>query len=66
MQQVNHVVDKATLIRKVWGAEVADYSHDLVAVAIHRLRQAIEANPAHPQYIHTVPTHGYVFRDAAA
>lgn len=46
-----------TIYRSVWKNEFGDLT--AVAVYIQRLRRKIEADPAHPAYIETVPGMGY-------
>ncbi len=59
----NKVFSREELMEKVWGYE---YYGDLraVDVAIRRLREKIEDNPAQPQYIITKRGVGYYFADA--
>lgn len=49
-----------TLLVQVWGPE---YGSELEYLRVHlsHLRHKIEPDPAHPQYIHTVPRVGYRF-----
>ena len=56
-----------TLLAKVWGHEYRDEVHYL-KVYVGRLRNKIESDPQHPQYILTVRGVGYQFpqTDAAA
>jgi DNA-binding response OmpR family regulator len=55
-----HVFNRNQLLDKVWGYDF--YGDDSnVTVHIHRLREKIEADPAKPQYIHTVWGVGYKF-----
>jgi DNA-binding response OmpR family regulator len=55
-----HVFTRTQLLDKVWGYDF--YGDDSnVTVHIHRLREKIEADPAKPQYIHTVWGVGYKF-----
>lgn len=46
-----------TIYRSVWKNEFGDLT--AVAVYIQRLRRKLEADPAHPVYIETVPGMGY-------
>jgi two-component system KDP operon response regulator KdpE len=48
------------LLEKVWGTGYEGDVHLLWQV-IHRLRQKVERDPQHPQYIQTRPGIGYVF-----
>ncbi len=58
--QAGKVVSREQLMEKVWGYE---YYGDLraVDVAIRRLREKLEDNPAQPQYIITKRGAGYYF-----
>lgn len=51
------VVPAETLLGRVWGRYALD--SDYLKVYIHRLRQKIEPDPAHPQYLHTLRGEGY-------
>jgi two-component system KDP operon response regulator KdpE len=50
-----------TLLSKVWGREYRDESHYL-RLYITYLRQKLEKDPAHPQYILTERGVGYRFK----
>lgn len=58
-RNVGRVVTYQTLLNRVWGHYAVD-SSDYLKVYIHRLRQKLEADPAHPRYIHTVRGQGYL------
>ena len=51
-----------TLLSKVWGREYRDEAHYL-RLYITYLRQKLEKDPAHPQYILTERGVGYRFRE---
>jgi two-component system KDP operon response regulator KdpE len=53
-----------TLLSKVWGHEYRDESHYL-RLYITYLRQKLERDPSHPQYILTERGVGYRFRELA-
>ena len=56
------VCEKDDLIRAAWPEDrvfEAGIRDDSLAQLIHRLRRKIEADPAHPQYIHSIPGRGY-------
>ncbi|GEK29068.1 response regulator transcription factor [Furfurilactobacillus siliginis] len=57
------VLDRATVLAGVWGY---DYAGDTRMVDMHvsHLREKIEPDPKHPQYLHTVRGFGYRFGDA--
>jgi len=52
------VVSAETLLGRVWGRYAQD-SADYLKVYIHRLRQKLETDPAHPEYLHTARGEGY-------
>jgi DNA-binding response OmpR family regulator len=64
MDHQGHPVSSCELLHKVWGYN--ENTTDLVRVAIRRLRQKIENDPNHPDYIITVPGFGYCFSRSAA
>ncbi|MBN1284166.1 MAG: response regulator transcription factor [Anaerolineae bacterium] len=53
------VLSHDDLLRWVWGDEYEDGDAYLVRAVVHRLRKAIEADPANPVYVQTVPRVGY-------
>ncbi|PTX62443.1 two-component system response regulator VicR [Melghirimyces profundicolus] len=61
-QHVNQVLTREHLLQSVWGY---DYFGDVrtVDVTIRRLREKIEDDPSHPQYIITRRGIGYTMRD---
>lgn len=64
MERAGYPVSIRELMQKVWGYD--ENAKDVVRVAICRLRQKIESDPNHPQYIMTVPGIGYGFGLSAA
>ena len=56
----DHVFNKEQLFEQIWGFDSAG---DIATVAVHirKLREKIEIDPAHPQYIETVWGAGYRF-----
>ncbi len=54
------VFDRATLFRQVWGREY-EYGREtnLIDVCVRRLREKIERDPSHPEYLRTVRGVGY-------
>jgi two-component system KDP operon response regulator KdpE len=63
-RHAHEVMDFRTLLQRVWGPTYADERHYL-RVFIQRLRIKLEADPAHPQVILTVPGRGYRFGAAS-
>ncbi|MDN6161663.1 MAG: response regulator YycF [Atopostipes sp.] len=61
-QHVGHVMTREDLLEKVWDF---DYLGDVrtVDVTIRRLREKVEDNPSHPNYIITRRGVGYYLRD---
>jgi len=58
-RNVGRVVIYQTLLNRVWGRYAVD-SNDYLKVYIHRLRQKLGEDPAHPHFIHTVRGQGYM------
>ena len=58
------VFSHSTLLGRVWGPEYAS-EREYLHVFVGRLRKEIESDPAHPQYIVTVPGVGYRFQTAS-
>lgn len=56
------VFTKDTLLDRVWGTD-AYVETSTVTVHVNRLREKIEKDPSHPEYILTVWGKGYRFRD---
>ena len=61
-QNVGRVVTQDLLLEYVWGSEYLGESH-MLQVNINRLRRKIEADPAHPRYLHTKVGVGYFLAD---
>ena len=59
MINADHVMTTDAIIDYVWGPKGGD--RDMLRQLIHRLRQKIESDPAHPRYIETVAGLGYEF-----
>jgi two-component system response regulator VicR len=57
-----HVLTREHLLQEVWGY---DYFGDVrtVDVTVRRLREKVETNPSHPQYIMTKRGVGYALND---
>lgn len=63
VKQPGRVLVPDYLTERVWGPEYEEGDR-LIRQAIHRVRRKIEADPRHPEYIHTRPGLGYVFLPA--
>ena len=63
-QNAGRVVTQDSLLEYVWGKEYTGESH-MLQVNINRLRQKLEADPAHPRYILTKSGVGYLLTDPA-
>ena len=61
MRNSEIAISRETLIERTWGYHFSGDNHRL-EVAIRRLREKIEPDPARPAYLHTVRGIGYVFR----
>lgn len=57
MLNAGRVLTAATLIDQIWGPKGGNRS--MLRQLVHRLRQKIEPDPAHPTYVETVPGLGY-------
>ena len=55
------VFTRDQLLEHVWGYDYGGETRT-VDVHVHWLRSRIEADPAHPAFLHTVRGVGYVFR----
>lgn len=58
MQHVGEAVSLATLLQEVWGYE-ADEDVRMLRVHVGGLRQKIETDHKHPQYLQTITSVGY-------
>lgn len=57
-QNAGRVLTQDLLLEHIWGSEYVGESH-MLQVNINRLRHKLEADPAHPRYIHTKVGVGY-------
>ena len=57
-ERPGRVVHRDELLREVWGYPEAPFTR-AVDHAVARLRKKIEADPAHPRFLHTVHGDGY-------
>jgi DNA-binding response OmpR family regulator len=60
VENAERVLSHQQVLENVWGWEYID-DVDYVRIYISHLRQKIERNPSHPQYILTEPGVGYYF-----
>lgn len=58
MQHFNNAVTLAVLLSEVWGYD-CDEDVRMLRVHVGGLRQKIEEDPKHPEYLHTVTNVGY-------
>jgi DNA-binding response OmpR family regulator len=65
LRNPGQVFTREQLLEQVWGYDYAGETRT-VDVHVHWLRGHIEADPSHPEYLHTVRGVGYVFRRPAA
>lgn len=54
-----HAVSRRVLIERVWREEAPFVDENVLSVTVKRLRQKLEDDPAHPQWLHTVRGIGY-------
>ena len=59
-ERPGQTVSREDLLQSVWGY-ASEVSYRAVDVAVHRLRQKIEADPASPLHLLTIQGEGYVF-----
>lgn len=62
MQNPGRAYSRADLLERIWGYQFEGYEHT-VNTHINRLRNKIESDPSHPQYLKTVWGIGYRFVD---
>jgi len=58
-QNVGRVITQDLLLEHVWGADYIGESH-MLQVNVNRLRQKVEVDPTHPQYLKTRVGIGYL------
>jgi len=63
MRSPGRAISHRKILTEVWGAEYRDHV-EYLRTYVRQLRKIIEDDPAHPQYLLTVPYVGYKFRDA--
>jgi DNA-binding response OmpR family regulator/HPt (histidine-containing phosphotransfer) domain-containing protein len=61
MERPNELVSTRTLLQQVWGHQDMT-ARNVVRVTASRLRAKVEADPAHPRFLQTVPGEGLIFR----
>jgi DNA-binding response OmpR family regulator/HPt (histidine-containing phosphotransfer) domain-containing protein len=61
MERPNEMVTTRTLLQTVWGHQDMT-ARNVVRVTASRLRSKLEVDPAHPQFLQTVPGEGLIFR----
>ncbi|MBV7389583.1 MULTISPECIES: response regulator transcription factor [Enterococcus] len=61
MKRKNRVIDRDTLLDRIWQYDFSGQSR-IVDVHVSHLREKIEADPKHPQYLQTVRGFGYKFQ----
>ncbi len=59
MSRPGQIFSPARLLDEVWDYPSDTGSPDLVRVHIKNLRERIEPDPSHPQFIRTIPGYGY-------
>lgn len=58
IRKANKIVTHKQLLKEIWGDKHVD-NVDYLRIFIYQLRQKIEQNPTHPQFIKTEPGIGY-------
>ncbi|GCF92172.1 DNA-binding response regulator [Enterococcus florum] len=61
MKRKNRVIDRDTLLDRIWQYDFSGQSR-IVDVHVSHLREKIELDPKHPQYLLTVRGFGYKFQ----
>jgi DNA-binding response OmpR family regulator len=56
------VLNYRQLLKRIWGSEYMD-ENELVQAVVKRLRMKIEPNSAYPEYIQTIQSVGYKFKN---
>jgi len=65
VREQGRIVSRVELLRDVWGCNIDTISRT-VDTHLAGLRQKLEADPIHPQYLITVRTAGYMLRQPAS
>jgi two-component system alkaline phosphatase synthesis response regulator PhoP len=60
MKRKGRVIDRDTLLERIWHFDFDGQSR-IVDVHVSHLREKIEQDPKHPQYLQTVRGFGYKF-----
>ncbi|MGO3792570.1 MAG: winged helix-turn-helix domain-containing protein, partial [Enterococcus gilvus] len=61
MKRKERVIDRDTLLDRIWQYDFSGQSR-IVDVHVSHLREKIEVDPKHPQYLQTVRGFGYKFQ----
>ncbi|WP_265460163.1 response regulator transcription factor [Enterococcus sp. HY326] len=62
MKRKDRVIDRDTLLNRIWQFDFAGQSR-IVDVHVSHLREKIEKDPKHPEYLQTVRGFGYRFQE---
>lgn len=65
MERKNRVIDRDTLIQRIWQDELYNNSRT-VDIHVSHLREKIEADPKNPDYLITIRGFGYKFQEPTA
>ncbi len=65
LENSGRVIPHGEILTRVWGPEYAREKQYL-KLFIHNLKKKIEADPAHPRYLHTVRGVGYLLEQVPA
>ena len=62
MKNKNRILERDTLIGRIWGNDGEFVDENALSVTIKRLRDKLETDPRKPEYIQTVYGIGYRFQ----
>ena len=62
MKRKGRVIDRDTLLNRIWNFDFDGQSR-IVDVHISHLREKLERDPKHPEYLVTVRGFGYKFQE---
>ena len=62
MKRKERVIDRDTLLERIWNFDFDGQSR-IVDVHVSHLREKIEKDPKHPQYLQTIRGFGYKFQE---
>lgn len=63
IENKNHVLSKERILERIWDCEGKYIDNNTVSVNISRLRNKIENDASHPQWIKTIHGIGYIWKE---